>query len=55
MEIRGNHCLALASKIMEKLGFPIAALHYPAASITDTKTQLWQLPGSNLTALVHCC
>lgn len=53
MVIRENRCLALASKIMEKVGFPIATLYYLAASITDPKTQLWQLPGSKLTALVH--
>ena len=43
MKIKGNHFLALAGKVMEKLGFPIAALHFPAASITDTETQSWQL------------
>lgn len=54
MEIRRNHFLAFANKIMEKLGFLTAALYYLVTSIIDNETQLWQLPGSNLTALVDC-
>lgn len=52
MGMRGNHLLALASKVLERLGFPAAALRSPVTRMEDTETQLWQLPGFKVAASV---